>query len=415
MPARSSATLAADTDATAPSLQRTIGRYALRYGTTGVALAAASIAASATAASADEGYEVRTGDTVSQIARETGTSAQAIRTANSLDAQYRIRAGQTLTIPSGGASASAPATTPTAAPAGTHTVVAGDTVSAIARATGSSTSAIVSANGLDSRGFIRIGQTLTIPGAGSTAQAAPAAQAAAPAGSHTVVAGDTISGIARATGSSTSAIISANGLDSRGFIRIGQTLTIPGAGAAAAPTVTTVSSASPPVQATSDKPLVGDTFLGRTYSRDVVSAANDNKATLNAMSVPSKADMQAMVRSTARAQGVDPALALGIATQESGFDQRAVSPANAIGTMQVIPSSGDWASDMVGRELNLLDPQDNVTAGVAILARLLATSPSVDTAIAGYYQGQTSVRNNGMFDDTRRYVANVQTLANQYR
>jgi soluble lytic murein transglycosylase-like protein len=113
--------------------------------------------------------------------------------------------------------------------------------------------------------------------------------------------------------------------------------------------------------------------------------------------------------------GVDASLALAFAFQESGFDQRAVSPANAIGTMQVIPSSGDWASDMVGRDLNLLDPQDNVTAGVAILARLLATSPSVDTAIAGYYQGQTSVRNNGMFDDTRRYVANVQTLANQYR
>jgi len=414
MPARSSATLAADTDATTPSLQRTIGRYALRYGTTGVALAAASIAASATSASADEGYEVRNGDTVSQIARDTGTSAQAIRSANSLDAQYRIRAGQTLTIPSGTSATSAPAATPTAAPAGSHTVVAGDTVSAIARATGSSTSAIVSANGLDARGFIRIGQTLTIPGAGSTAQAAPATQTAAPAGTHTVVAGDTVSAIARATGSSTSAIVSANGLDARGFIRIGQTLTIPGAGAAA-PTVTTVSSVSPPVQATSDKPLVGDTFLGRTYSRDVVSAANDNKATLNAMAVPSKADMQAMVRSTARAHGVDPALALAIATQESGFDQRAVSPANAIGTMQVIPSSGDWASDMVGRDLNLLDPQDNVTAGVAILARLLATSPSVDTAIAGYYQGQTSVRNNGMFDDTRRYVANVQTLANQYR
>ena len=50
--------------------------------------------------------------------------------------------------------------------------------------------------------------------------------------------------------------------------------------------------------------------------------------------------------------------------------------------MQVIPSSGDWASEMVGRELNLLDPQDNVTAGVAILGRLLATSPSTDTAIA---------------------------------
>lgn len=350
MPARSSATLAADVPA--PSLQRTIGRYALRYGTTSVALAAASIAASASGAAADDSYEVRTGDAVSQIARDTGSSAQAIRAANSLDAQYRIRAGQTLTIPSGQTGQPATAPAPTA------------------------------------------------PSAGST---------------HTVVAGDTVSGIARAYGSSTSAIVSANSLDARALIRIGQTLTVPSPGSAAAPTVSTVSSvssAAPPAPTTQ---LVGDTFLGRTYSRDVVSAANTNKATLNATQVPSKDAMKDLVRSTARAHGVDPALALAIATQESGFDQRAVSPANAIGTMQVIPSSGDWASEMVGRELNLLDPQDNVTAGVAILARLLSTSSSTDTAIAGYYQGQTSVRNNGMFDDTRRYVANVQTLANQYR
>jgi len=411
MPARSSATLAADVPA--PSLQRTIGRYALRYGTTGVALAAASIAASATAASADDSYEVRSGDTVSQIARDTGTSAQAIRAANSLDAQLRIRAGQTLTIPSGQAS-TAPTQASAAAPAGSHTVVTGDTVSGIARSYGTTASAIVSANGLDSRAFIRAGQVLTIPsGQSSPAPAQTSTTSTASGSSHTVVAGDTVSGIARAYGTTQSAIVSANGLDARGFIRAGQTLTIPGAGGGAGETVSTVS--SPAAVPAPTQQLVGDTFLGRTYSRDVVSAANTNKATLNASQVPSKSDMKDLVRSTARAHGVDPALALAIATQESGFDQRAVSPANAIGTMQVIPSSGDWASEMVGRELNLLDPQDNVTAGVAILGRLLATSPSTDTAIAGYYQGQSSVRNNGMFDDTRRYVANVQTLANQYR
>ena len=409
MPARSSATLAADVPA--PSLQRTIGRYALRYGTTGVALAAASIAASATAASADDSYEVRSGDTVSQIARDTGTSAQAIRAANSLDAQLRIRAGQTLTIPSGQSSA-APAQASATSPAASHTVVTGDTVSGIARSYGTTASAIVSANGLDSRAFIRAGQVLTIPSGQSPSVPAQASAPTVGGSSHTVVAGDTVSGIARAYGTTQSAVVSANGLDTRGFIRAGQTLAIPGAGGGAPQTVSTVSSTSASPAPTQQ--LVGDTFLGRTYSRDVVSA-NTNKATLNATQVPSKDEMRDLVRSTARAHGVYPALALAIATQESGFDHRAVSPANAIGTMQVIPSSGDWASEMVGRDLNLLDPQDNVTAGVAILGRLLATSPSTDTAIAGYYQGQSSVRNNGMFDDTRRYVANVQTLANQYR
>lgn len=85
-----------------------------------------------------------------------------------------------------------------------------------------------------------------------------------------------------------------------------------------------------------------------------------------------------------------------------------VSPANAIGTMQVIPGTGVWASDLVGRRLDLLKPQDNVTAGVAVLAALLARAKNEDEAIAGYYQGLASVRARGMFEDTKSYVASVQ-------
>src|SRR5665254_9234 len=77
-------------------------------------------------------------------------------------------------------------------------------------------------------------------------------------------------------------------------------------------------------------------------------AANQNKATLVAAGVPSTSDMRALVAATARDMGLDPALAQAVAYQESGFNHTSVSPANAIGTMQVIPSSGEWASEMVG-------------------------------------------------------------------
>ncbi len=97
--------------------------------------------------------------------------------------------------------------------------------------------------------------------------------------------------------------------------------------------------------------------------------------------------MKSIVADTARRMGVDPSLALAFAYQESGFDQRAVSPANAIGTMQVIPTSGEWASDLVGRKLNLLDPYDNATAGVAIIRQLIRTSKDLDNAIAGLLPG----------------------------
>jgi soluble lytic murein transglycosylase-like protein len=90
-----------------------------------------------------------------------------------------------------------------------------------------------------------------------------------------------------------------------------------------------------------------------------------------------------------------------------------VSGANAIGVMQVIPSSGRWASALVGRPLDLFDAADNVVAGVAILAALRAAAPE-QTAVAAYYQGLTSVREIGFYDDTRRYVANVLALRERY-
>jgi len=196
-----------------------------------------------------------------------------------------------------------------------------------------------------------------------------------------------VTAIAARFGTTTATIVATNGLDARASIRIGQTLTVP----EKAPQV------------------VGNTFAGRTYPDTVVDAANANLASLRAGGVPSKAAMQAKIADTARAMGVDVSLAQAVAFQESGFNHAVVSPANAIGAMQVIPSSGAWASELVGRRLDLLNPDDNVVAGVAILRALLRTSPDVPSAIAGYYQGAASVQRNGMFADTRRYVANVQT------
>ncbi|GEA85503.1 MULTISPECIES: lytic transglycosylase domain-containing protein [Cellulomonas] len=363
-------------------------------GGTGATLALVAISVSASpAAHADDAYTVRPGDTVSHIAARTGASVAAIARANALADVSRIRAGQVLSIPS--ASARTPRT-PAAPVSSTYTVRAGETVTGIAARHKTTVKAIISANSLRADGLILAGQKLTIPGAAGAP--APARTPAATATTYTVRAGDTVSAIAARHGTTVKAIVAANGLGPSAMVRIGQKLTLAGA------------SSSSPAPA-----LVGDTFAGRTYARDVVDAANANKRALLAAGVPSKAQMQAKVAATARAYGLDPALAQAIALQESGFNHTAVSPANAIGTMQVIPSSGDWASSIVGRQLNLLDPDDNVVAGVVILRALVRMSPDLPSAIAGYYQGAASVRKYGMFADTRRYAANVQTLMTRFR
>ena len=360
----------------------------------GLALAVASVASTASGAHAEQNYTVRRGDTVSHIAQQTGSSIAAIVRANNLTSRAFIRAGQHLTIPG---SATAPAATRAAPPAAAahYTVRAGDTLSQIAARHGTTVVAIATASRLANPGFIRIGQELTVPGAGGAASPAPTSGPAAPAATYTVRAGDTASAIAAKYRTTIRAIAAANHLANPSFIRIGQQLTIPGV--------------ATPAGAPGGE-LVGNTFAGRTYPQATVDSANQNRAKLLAHGVPSKARMQAFVVATARKLRVNAALAQAVAYQESGFNQAAVSPANAIGTMQVIPSSGRWASDLVGRPLNLLDPRDNVTAGVVILHQLVHRSPDLATALAGYYQGAASVQKYGMFADTRVYVANVQTL-----
>ncbi|MCK6209323.1 LysM peptidoglycan-binding domain-containing protein [Georgenia sp. EYE_87] len=354
-------------------------------------------------------HTVAAGDTLSVLAQRYGTTVSALVQANRLGSADRIYVGQKLAV-SGTASlpaSSAPTatsvptrTTPAVTAGGTHTVRAGETVSGLAKKYGTTVSAIIRANNLRPSGLIYAGQKLVVS---ATATPAPSSAPAAPAttsGTHTVRAGDTVSVLAKQWGTTVSAVIQTNKLDAGGLIYVGQKLKVPGTAATpAAPTTT---------------PLVPSSFLGRTYPEATVASANANKATLLATGVPSRAQMQATVAQVARQMGVDPALAQAHAYQESGFNHASVSPANAIGTMQVIPSSGEWASDLVGRRLNLLDPYDNVVAGVAIIRQLQRTSPDLESGIAGYYQGAASVRRNGMFADTKMYVAAVKAHMNRF-
>lgn len=350
-------------------------------------------------------HRIVPGDTVSSIAARYGLDLNEVLRINNLTPTSIIFAGKELKLTG---TASAPAAE---APAkGTYTVEAGDTLSAIAAKHDVSLASVLKANGLSMTSVIHPGQQIAVDGAAPSAPSAPAAAPSAPAapapasaGTYTVVPGDTLGAIAARHGVSLQTVLKANNLSMTSIIRPGQKLSLSGSS-----TITTASS-TPAAPAAAEAPtdLVPSTFLHYTYPQHVVANANLNKQALNAAAVPSRAQMQQMVADTAVSMGVDPALAQAFALQESGFDQRAVSPANAIGTMQVIPSSGEWASDLVGRQLNLLDPQDNVTAGVAIIRALVRTSPSLEVAIASYYQGQYSVTTQGMYPDTKAYVASV--------
>jgi len=226
-------------------------------------------------------------------------------------------------------------------------------------------------------------------------------QAARTPATYTVRSGDTLSHIAGRHGIGLSKLLNANGLSASSVIHPGQKLKLSG--------IAPASQGAAP-----NNNLVPSSFLHYTYPDHVVASANQNKRALLTAGVPSRSQMQAIIADTARRMGVDPSLALAHAFVESSFNHASVSPANAIGAMQVIPSSGTWASELVGRKLNLLDPYDNATAGVAIIRQLQRNTPSVDIGIAAYYQGLGGVTRNGMYPDTKRYVAKIKDYMKRF-
>ena len=310
---------------------------------------------------------------------------------------------------------------------GEITVAAGDSVWSLATKHGVTVTELMKANKIPAHAMVRPGDRLAIPGQQDEASETKPAQTEpaenpepkAPTARHTIASGDTIWDLAAKHGVSVLELQEANGLTASSLLRPGQALKIPGSrsapkadDAAHAPAAASAPEPAPKTKApaapnATPMPAVGDTFAGRTYPQHVVDSANKHHAELQRRDLPSQQAVQSMIRETAESMGVDPKLALAHAAQESGFQQGVVSPADAVGTMQVIPSAGEWASSLVGRDLDLLDTQDNITAGVAIIKELQDKAPSKHMGIGAYYQGLHGVKTYGLFSDTKDYVRAV--------
>ncbi len=104
-----------------------------------------------------QSYQVRRGDTLTEIARLFGTSVNALMAANNLRNPNHVRKGTVLTIPS--TQASIKRERPQS-----YQVRRGDTLTEIARLFGTSVKALMAANGLRNPNHVRKGVVLAIPG-----------------------------------------------------------------------------------------------------------------------------------------------------------------------------------------------------------------------------------------------------------
>lgn len=124
-------------------------------------------------------------------------------------------------------------------------------------------------------------------------------------------------------------------------------------------------------------------------------------------------DLDELLEQASRKHGVPVNLLTAVVAVESGFRADAVSPAGAIGLMQLMPAT---ARDM--GVLDPFDPRQNVEGGARYLAFLLKHFKSEELALAAYNAGPGRVARAGGvpdFPETRAYIESVLGLAASYQ
>ena len=116
-------------------------------------------------------------------------------------------------------------------------------------------------------------------------------------------------------------------------------------------------------------------------------------------------ELARVIHSAAQKYAVDPKLVSAVAEVESGGDQNAVSPAGAVGVMQLMPDTA------AGLGINPYDMKSNVEGGAKYLREMLDTfDGDVKKAVAAYNAGPNAVKAYGgvpPYAETQNYVTSV--------
>jgi soluble lytic murein transglycosylase len=120
------------------------------------------------------------------------------------------------------------------------------------------------------------------------------------------------------------------------------------------------------------------------------------------------------LKQDSQANGLDPYLVASLIRQESEFNPGAISPANAYGLMQILPSVGKGlAKETKLRPFSaarLLEPESNIKLGTRYFKEMVDSNGGVEYALAAYNAGSNRVsdwRSAGQFRDVAEWVESI--------
>ncbi|MEK7280501.1 MAG: lytic transglycosylase domain-containing protein [Nitrospirota bacterium] len=112
------------------------------------------------------------------------------------------------------------------------------------------------------------------------------------------------------------------------------------------------------------------------------------------------------INSASKTHRIDPNLVKAVIKAESDFDPMAISPAGALGLMQLMPETAE--------QLNVFDPfnpEENIEAGTRYLSYLLDSfDGDLRMSLAAYNAGESLVRRHKSippFEETHHYIKKV--------
>jgi soluble lytic murein transglycosylase len=175
---------------------------------------------------------------------------------------------------------------------------------------------------------------------------------------------------------------------------------------------------------------------GMAYARTIVPSFDSRKfgdVPVNVWKALFPLPYEAALRREAAKNDFDPMLAAGLIRQESTFQADAVSHANAIGLMQVLPKTGKLLARQIKVRYTkdkLFEPDYNLQLGMVYIANLVKLTGAPEYAAAAYNAGEDRIAawksersyeeipelvESIPFTETREYVQIVLRNAEVYR